>query len=286
MKNNLDFFTHYTDAYQNGKFLLLRASYPDIEKALAMEARFWILNSLIGRAVDAKLDLSQAKNRAEVVDALKLNLADFKAFVDLLATPEIDLIHKDGDVIWTEQTQEDLARAMKSREEGRDRYNAKKTTSGEKGESSGENPQTSGAGGYRAEQSRLDESIKEQLAARGIKMTEEEAETSLAAFALARAKSTRGVKNAGAYAKKLATQDDVIAAWIEELGAAQPKAPKLDDIAPVCPECKKAASLLPRAPGTAREAICHHDKLAWTFDDDFESWGEPEVLTPVSAGAG
>jgi hypothetical protein len=152
LKNNLDFFTHYSNAYDNGKFLILRAYY-GAEKGWAMEARFWALNCRIAQAEGARLDLTVKKTKAEVVKALDLSLDELAGFLTVLEK-EAELIHNENGVVWTEQTKEDLERAVGSRKDAQNRRKARVgVPSPDEKETSGDESTTSPDKNYRAEQS-------------------------------------------------------------------------------------------------------------------------------------
>ena len=113
MKSNIGFFTHETDAYDNGKFLILRATYGG-EKGWAMEGKFWALNCLIADADNCRLNLNDKAKKAKVVQVLNLSMKELDEFIVILRD-ECELIHDDDGVIWTQQTQDDLGRLNKLR---------------------------------------------------------------------------------------------------------------------------------------------------------------------------
>jgi hypothetical protein len=120
-KNNLEYFSHEADAWDNDRFAALRAHYGG-ETGYAMEARFWHLNCLIAKADNCRLDLNPTFKRPRVAENLGLSLAAFNDFITFLA--DIDacgLLHDDSGVLWTERTQANLDDLNKLREAGRDR---------------------------------------------------------------------------------------------------------------------------------------------------------------------
>ena len=119
MKSNISFFTHEIDAYDNGKFLILRATYGG-EKGWAMEAKFWALNCLIGDADNCRLNLNDKAKKAKVVQVLNLSMKELDEFIAILRD-ECELIHDDDGVIWTQQTQDDLDRLNKARTDAKNR---------------------------------------------------------------------------------------------------------------------------------------------------------------------
>lgn len=119
MKRNIDYFGHEVDAIDNRKFLILRAFYGG-DKGWAMEGKFWALNCLIGKAEDCKLNLSLKGERARIARALDLSLQELDDFINVLRD-EAELLEYDDGVIWTEKTQEDLARALGARQDAKNR---------------------------------------------------------------------------------------------------------------------------------------------------------------------
>ena len=126
MKNNIAFFTHETAAYDNGKFLLLRAYYGG-ERGWAMEAKFWALNCKIGLSDSCRLDLNRKDKQAEVAKALDLSLKELEEFLRVLSEKEYEimLLKRESGIVWTEQTQDDLKRAMSVRIEAQNRRKGK-----------------------------------------------------------------------------------------------------------------------------------------------------------------
>jgi len=119
MKNNIEYFGHQVDSLDHRKFLILRAHYGG-DKGWAMEARFWGLNCLIGKAADCKLDLSLKGEKARVARALELSLAELDEFI-LVLKDDAELIQIDDGKVWTQKTQEDLERAIAVRIESQNR---------------------------------------------------------------------------------------------------------------------------------------------------------------------
>ena len=177
MKNNIGFFTHETDAYGNGKFLLLRAYYGGENniKGWALEARFWALNCFIGLAENAKLDLKPKREQVKVAKALDLSLADLEEFLRVLSEKEfeIELIHRESGVVWTEQTQEDLGRAMKTRNESYQRKYGKNRGFNEPTNNSTKPSDSSAEQNHGAEQSRAERRGEEQQASTGVREGED-----------------------------------------------------------------------------------------------------------------
>lgn len=121
MKNNLDFFTHYTEASRNRKFKTLRAKY-----GYAGQGRFWHLNEIIAESDNCRLDLSDEMAKASLADDLKLTIDELMEFIAYLEE-RCKLIQRDeSGAVTTEQTQEDLSRVMKAREDARERANRRR----------------------------------------------------------------------------------------------------------------------------------------------------------------
>lgn len=112
MKDNIAFFSHYSDAIDNPKNQALIAEY-----GFEGYGRFWALNEFIGKASNCKLDISKKRNKAAIANKLQLSIQEFDHFIEFLADDEeCGLLKIEDGFIWTEQTQEDLGRAMSSRE--------------------------------------------------------------------------------------------------------------------------------------------------------------------------
>jgi hypothetical protein len=302
MKNNLEYFTHYTDAPSNGKFILLIASYPDREKGLAMEARFWRLNCLIGSAPDARLDLSVPKSRAEALAATMLTIVELNEFVDLLASDDIRLIHKDGAVVWTEQTQDDLGRVMASRKDGRERY--KKSTSDEKVKTSDEKNESLDEAGYRAEQSKAKQiNIAKQQQAALVDNSEEEVIEALGTSAkheeiqavktrldnngldvgfvtycrdrVTEERKTKDIKYPRAFLRKSILEYDD---WIDDYRETLSRISREAEAEKIRKARASPPSPCPKCGGETRaiddRCQCVMCKTIWEFDDNMLSWDE------------
>ena len=112
MKDNIAFFTHYSDALENPKNQALIAEY-----GFEGYGKFWALNGFIGKASNCKLDISKKRNKAAIANKLQLSIKEFDEFIEFLSDDEeCGLIRIEDGFIWNEQTQEDLDRAMASRE--------------------------------------------------------------------------------------------------------------------------------------------------------------------------
>jgi len=270
VKDNIDYFSHYTNAPGNGKFILLQASYPDIEKGLAAEARFWRLNCLIGAAPKAMLDLSIPKNRAEAIKATMLNLVDFKAFIDLLASDEIQLIHKEGNVVWTEQTQEDLNRAMTPRIDSQKRRLCRVdqpfANEGEKLTNEAEKFANKNHGGEGIGGDRIG---AEQAAVRAPVENPAQETQDLLAFALRLALKRKAAKPE-AMARKLMTEPDVVEAFEAERRSAQARSMPPVPAPPDPPACDCGGAITTIHPGD--RGRCGGCGAIWEFDNELGDW--------------
>lgn len=123
MKNNLDYFSHEVRAPDHRKFVTLRAVYGG-EKGWAMEARFWALNCRIADTDGGKIDTNLKGQKPTLARFLELSLAELDEFLRILEY-DAELIHNENGVIWTDQVQEDLERAMASRTKASTRRNGR-----------------------------------------------------------------------------------------------------------------------------------------------------------------
>jgi hypothetical protein len=239
MKNNIGFFTHETDALDNRKFLILRTYYGGV-LGWAMEARFWALNCLIGKADGCKLDSTKKGERARIARALDLSLAELDAFLVVLRD-EAELLHDDAGILWTEQTQEDLGRAVAARTDAKSRREGKKKGAlVDEGKASADDGRELPDKTHGAEQSGL-EGNNTAAAARDELSTGEEAgpktpqeADEFAAWALERAREMPGVKWPAKYAKRIIADPQ----RFEEFKASRPPPPAPSYPAPGdCPNC-------------------------------------------------
>jgi transcription-repair coupling factor (superfamily II helicase) len=112
MKNNLSWFTHYVDAYDHPKFVILCLKY-----GLESEARFWRLNSLIAKADNCMLRYANARDKVAIMAALKISeMEQLDAYISYLASEECQLITIVEGYITNEFLQLDLQRANNTRE--------------------------------------------------------------------------------------------------------------------------------------------------------------------------
>jgi len=113
MKNNLKYFRHDTEAYRDGKFKMLRKHYG--EKGWEMEAKFWVLNSLIAEASDCWLNLSKKYDLTSAAVELDLENNELLEFIKFLED-ETELIVSDENGITTKIVQETLSKVKGNRD--------------------------------------------------------------------------------------------------------------------------------------------------------------------------
>lgn len=290
MKNNIAFFTHEVDASGHRKFLILRTYYGEGDRGWAMEGRFWRLNGLIGKEDNCRLDLTKKGAKALIAHDLGIGLDDLDEFLTVLRD-EAELIHDDGGVIWTDQTQKDLSRAFTAREAARRRRGGDNRELGDETQTSGDECKTSadenhGGGGGKdrtGEESYSPENSEKGEEAKGVGARKRADpppplsgdQTSpggkdLLAYALKLALE-RKAKDPQTYAKKLAKEPDVIAAFnAQEAAAEKPKTRFLPDPPPCACGGKLKADI---RNGFARCLGCGK---AYEYDHVFEVWAEDE----------
>ncbi len=156
MKTNLDYFTHYSNASEHPKFLALRARYD-----FAGEGRFWALNGMIAASENCKYDLTRKFARPSAAQKLGLTLEDFEAFLVYLRD-DCELIHYENDIIWTEQTQDDLTRVIPERKRQQERRNGVRVPTANEDEKNAYELKKYADADDRAEQSRAKQSKAEQ----------------------------------------------------------------------------------------------------------------------------
>jgi len=113
MKNNLKYFRHVTDAYRDGKFKMLRKHYG--EKGWEMDAKFWVLNSLIAEASDCWLNLSKKYDLTSAAEEMNLENDELRDFIKFLED-EAELIVSDKNCITTKIVQETLGKVKGNRD--------------------------------------------------------------------------------------------------------------------------------------------------------------------------
>lgn len=143
MKENLEFYQHFSEADQHPKFKMLRVKY-----GWAGEGKFWALNNRIALAKRGQLNISKKYNKATFATDLDFNLEEFDEFIIYLHEEcELILFDTESGCITTETIQENLEKVMKDREGARTRKQKKKppqnTDSSETKKSSPELPESS-----------------------------------------------------------------------------------------------------------------------------------------------
>lgn len=283
MKNNIGYFTHEVGAPDHRKFLILRAYYGGT-LGWAMEAKFWALNCLIGDADGCRLDTTLKGEKARIARALELSLSELADFIRVLVD-EAELLHDDAGVLWTDQTQEDLGRAMAVREKsGKYRNGQKRDASRDESQTSRDESQKSPDEIHGAEQSRAERRGEEQEPRAPEKSAEAE-DLDFAAFGAycLRLATERKAKNPAAMARKLAGEPDVIAGFKALRGALSTGGPKPDTPCPPPPKCdcsEQGEIKADRVSGTGRCLACG----AW-YSYDAE-WGWTREVEPASANTG
>lgn len=137
MKDNIDFFTHDTDAGTHPKFKALIAAF-----GFEGYGRFWRLNELIGKAPGCRLDIGRRLRFNSLADDLKTSPDELQKFLDFLCDDEeCGLLQVVDNVLTTDRTQSDLSYAMKTREAAARR---RTRASSDESETSGDESQTSG----------------------------------------------------------------------------------------------------------------------------------------------
>jgi len=157
MKNNIDFYQHYANSDQHPKFKMLRTIY-----GWAGEGQFWALNNRIAQAENCCLDISKKYNKAAIAADLGFSLETFDGYIKCLMD-DCELIKECSDgIITTDIIQENFQRVSGDRNAARERFRKKYTKekgdSIEKGETSGEEPETSDEETYKVKESKVKES--------------------------------------------------------------------------------------------------------------------------------
>jgi hypothetical protein len=93
MKNNIDFYPHFTNSHEHWKFELLRAKYD-----WQGEGIFWALNNMIGSSENTILCLKNKSKKASIAGKFKMSLDEFEEYLQYLATDCELIIYRNGDV--------------------------------------------------------------------------------------------------------------------------------------------------------------------------------------------
>lgn len=119
MKHNIDYFRHDNDMGEHPRSQALIAVY-----GYEGYGRWNRLNELIAKADHCQLDLSRRVFFNGIANKLQMSPDEFESFLTFLADPdECGLIHREGNVITSDRTQEDLEARMTAREAARERRN-------------------------------------------------------------------------------------------------------------------------------------------------------------------
>jgi hypothetical protein len=156
MKDNIDFYPHYADSDQNGKFFVLRVKY-----GWAGEGMFWALNNAIAQAPKCTLKIGDVIRKAPLADKFRMNLEEFDIFISYLIN-DCRLLVQKGDYITTEMVQETYLKIEAEREKSRNRRTGKKAVSGTKRENSPELSKSSPEPNKRVDKSKVEESKVEE----------------------------------------------------------------------------------------------------------------------------
>ena len=109
MKENIEYYRHFSGADQHPKFEMLRAKY-----GWAGDGKFWALNNRIALASNCVLDLSKKYVKASIANALDFTLDEFDEFVIYLLE-ECDLIIETESGITTTEVQENYVKVSEKR---------------------------------------------------------------------------------------------------------------------------------------------------------------------------
>lgn len=116
MKQNLDYYQHFSNADQHAKFKMLRIKY-----GWEGEGRFWALNNRMATAENCTVDTTKKYQMVTIATDLGMTLKELDEYIDYL-DKECDLIIRENDFITTEILQENLGRVMKKREKNQEDY--------------------------------------------------------------------------------------------------------------------------------------------------------------------
>lgn len=264
MNNDLPWFRHEKDARNTPAAKALRAAY-----GFDGYGRYMMLLEILADEPGARLDLSLKKNRAGYSIELGMKPDEFDNFLVFLSNPEeCGLIHYEDGIVWSDDIDHDYGKVEAKRERRRESYQSGQPVDDRNDISDDRNDESDGTIDTRAEKTRLD---KRSSAAREGLPVDKSEEASLAAFALERAKKTQGVKNPGAYARKLQDEPDVIAAWREALrNPPPPPEPKL----PPPGDCPTCGGQRWRYPGDTYDVCtCTRCGVKARWDADWKIWG-------------
>ncbi len=122
MKNNIDYYRHFSGSHQHPKFKMLRVKF-----GWEGEGKFWALNNMIASSENCWLDLSKKYNKASIAHDLDFTIEELDAFINYLHE-ECELLLKDGDLVSTQEVRENFDKVSAERERKKTRRTTKKTT--------------------------------------------------------------------------------------------------------------------------------------------------------------
>jgi hypothetical protein len=123
VKQNIEYYQHYTDADKHPKFKMLRIKY-----GWAGDGKFWALNNRIADADGCKIDTTKKYNMATIANDLEFSMDELQQFIEYLHS-ECELIIKENGYITTEIVQENLNKVSKKREKNQEDYKKRITES-------------------------------------------------------------------------------------------------------------------------------------------------------------
>ena len=222
---------------------------------------FWAINERIGESDECRLDISKRRNLAALANDLKTSPDELEEFVDFLASSDVELIHKEGGFIWTDQTQEDLDRAMKAREAAKNRrvgrqYTDESKTSGDEHETSYDEMH-----GRKEGQEGL-EGGEEDAPARGASSSPQ-----FLPWLLTFLRTEREMRNPEQFARKVARNPGKYPDLLAEFELSRsPDAKSRASPKQCCPHCGKQTLFVTDSAGVTRCPVCN--KLIGEFEDD------------------
>jgi exonuclease VII large subunit len=116
MKNNIDYYQHYSGADQHPKFKMLRNEY-----GWEGEGKFWALNNRIAQSEDCFLDISKKYNKASLANDLNFRMDELEDFIQFLIA-ECELIIKTEKGLTTDMIQENFLKVTKKRKKDNSGY--------------------------------------------------------------------------------------------------------------------------------------------------------------------
>ena len=122
MKNNLDYYSHYSNSDQHPKFKMLRVKY-----GWSGEGKFWALNNRIAQSENCMLDISKKYNKASIAIDIDFTIEEFDEFISYLED-ECDLIKKtENGEITTDIIKSNFEKVMNDRETAKNRRKGDKS---------------------------------------------------------------------------------------------------------------------------------------------------------------